>query len=204
MANGRRSRRVVVALAALAAGWAAAGEAPDGEIQKHFATFLKKPTQESFLRVRGALVASPAYAPYASDLDDVAKLVKAGKWKEAQAKLQGAMPNLLLSPRAHRFASRVATALGDPKGAEAERAIADKCIQGILSTGTGTAERPYLVTRVADEYDVLGHLGKRKRVQGLRRQGDRSHDVIQCEDGAEVWFDITDVFKQLTRRFKER
>ena len=73
-------------------------------------------------------------------------------------------------------------------------ANAKKCIRGILSTGDGTADKPYQVTRVSDEYDVLGHLGILPQGQSLTLKNGKAFDRLQC-GGSELWFDVTSVFK---------
>jgi hypothetical protein len=128
--------------------------------------------------------------------------VKAKKFKEAQEKLEKAMPNLLLSPRAHGMAAMAADGLDDAAKAKAEREAAAKCVEGMLSTGDGSADKPFLVTRVSDEYDLLRHLKKARTSQGLRHKDGKSFDVMSCTDGTEVWFDITVVFGSLSKRLK--
>ena len=75
--------------------------------------------------------------------------------------------------------------------------VAATCCEGILATGDGTKEKPYLVTRTSDEYDILQYLDKQFGGQALVSDGDRNFDVMTCSDGTELWFDITDPFKKL-------
>ena len=69
-----------------------------------------------------------------------------------------------------------------------------------MATGDGSAKKPYLVSRVEDEYDVLSSAGKRSTRQGLRMDQGKSYDVIFTSDGGEVHFDVSDVFGSLQRR----
>lgn len=174
------------------------------DIEKQFAAFLKKPTRETFVVVRKSVVSSPKYDPYGTDPDDLRELADKGRLEAARQKFAEAMPNFLLSPRAHRYLATAARKAGDLDTAKKEIVIARKCIEGILATGDGSREKPYLVTRVQDEYDVLPHLNREKDSQGLVLDDGRSYDVIQCKDGSEVWFDITEVFECLKRRFKKK
>lgn len=183
----------------------AAEKAPprDG-LEKQFAAFLKKPTKKTFTEVRKSVVSSPKYDPYGTDPDDLRELADQGRLEAAQQKMAETMPNFLLSPRAHRYVATAARKAGDLATAKKELAIAQKCIEGILATGDGSREKPYLVTRVQDEYDLLPHLKRKKDSQGLVLEDGRSYDVIQCQDGSEVWFDITEVFESLKRPFKKQ
>ncbi len=138
------------------------------------------------------------------ELDRVWDLIKEKKFKEAREKLEKAMPNLLLSPRAHGMAAMAAEGLDDAAKAKAERDAAAKCVEGMLATGDGSADKPYLVTRVTDEYDLLRHLKKVRDAQGLRHKDGKAFDVMSCTDGTEVWFDITVVFGSMAKRLKAR
>jgi hypothetical protein len=177
----------------------APGEAADKPLNTLLPPLVKEATQENYLRVFKWVTSHASYSPYSNDLRDVAELVDANKYAAAQKKLAKGMPNLLLSPRAHLYAARAAEGLGDRKRVKAERLLARRCIEGILSTGDGSPNRPYLVTRVSDEYDVLDHLGKEKSQQGLRREDGKSYDMIQCTDGSLLCFDITVVFGAINR-----
>jgi len=70
-------------------------------------------------------------------------------------------------------------------------------VQGILSTGDGTKQHPYVVTRTSDEYDVLQFLGKELESQSLLEEEDRQYDLLRCKDGSEMWFDVTDPLGRL-------
>lgn len=176
---------------------AAEPKPPTADPEAQFAAFLKKPTRENYLRVYKTVTSHPKYAPYSRDLDDVSKLLGQKKYQEALKKLDAAMPNLLLSPRAHKYAGSAASGAGDAERGKKEFSIASQCIKGILSTGDGSEEKPYLVTRVSDEYDVLRHLKKATQIQGLIFKDGKSYDRIQCTDGSGVWFDITAPFGRL-------
>jgi hypothetical protein len=196
--------RAVAMVAAVAAWMGVPGRSQAAEPKELLAAFLKEPTKESYLRLFEAVTSAPSYNPYSRDLDEATDLMSAKKHREAQEKLEKAMPNLLLSPRAHQFASIAAKGLGDDKKAESERDTAAACLKGILLTGDGSGERPYLVTRVSDEYDLLRHLKKGKKAQSLRQKDGKSYDVMSCADGSEVWFDITAMFGQLRKGFEKK
>jgi hypothetical protein len=177
---------------------------PNAEIAKLLAAFQKEPNRENFVGLRAAVVAAPSYSPYSFDLDEIGDLAKKEQFAEVQTRLKAAMPNLLLSPRAHLLASRAAERLGDARTAEKERSLIAACFKGILSTGDGSREKPYLVTRVSDEYDVLGYLKKRSKQQAIVRVGDKQLDRFDCTDGSVCCFDVTEVFGSLMRRAPQK
>jgi hypothetical protein len=160
-------------------------------IETRLKTYLEEPSAATFLQLREAVAGSPGYAPYADRLDPAYPLLDQGKYDEARDYLFSLLPNWLLNPGFHHLLSTVHHRLGNDRAARFEHAMAQAVLQGILSTGDGSAARPYLVLRTADEYDVLHHLGKRRRQQALVVEGERRYDRQDCEDGSEIWFDVT-------------
>jgi hypothetical protein len=83
------------------------GRTPDTVLEERvtmkelFAKFLQSPDRESYLAVRAALVASEHYDPYSREFNTIEELIDAGKLADALEQLMAAMPNLLLSPKAH-------------------------------------------------------------------------------------------------------
>ncbi len=94
--------------------------------------------------------------------------------------------------------------LGKQEEAEMEAAIYRRCIEGILSTGDGSREHPYVITRVSDEYDILFVLEREMESQALCEINNRHCDVIALADGEEMVFDITDCYGELTKQFSKR
>ncbi|MGA2067312.1 MAG: hypothetical protein ABSG86_20240 [Thermoguttaceae bacterium] len=180
------------------------GNAPpasaEARLREQFDLLVASPTKENYLAAHKLLVACDKYSPYSTDLGDAAQAANTQQPEEARAKLRQAGINVLLSPRAHMLAARLATAAGDPSAAKKEAAAAKSCLAGIMATGDGSAKKPYLVSRVEDEYDVLSSAGKRSTRQGLRMDQGKSYDVIFTSDGGEVHFDVSDVFGSLQRR----
>jgi hypothetical protein len=107
------------------------------------------------------------------------------------------MGNLMLSPRAHQLLGFLHHKLGDEQRANMEMMIGIVCVEGILTTGDGSQESPYLVLRTSDEYDVLEHFEKQLQQQSLLHRDGRNFDRIECTDGTTYWFDITDAYNQL-------
>ncbi len=162
-----------------------------------FAAFLESPNRQTYLAVRAAVVASERYDPYSREMDDVDAILDADKLDDARRLLSGAMPNLLLSPAAHLVLSFIAKNSGDGERAQMESFVAATCCRGILATGDGTKDSPYLVVRISDEYDLIQYLGKEFNDQAIIEDGDRHFDRIEFQDGSEIWFDITDAYNRI-------
>jgi hypothetical protein len=173
-------------------------------VREQLNAFLQAPSAEAFLRLREAVMGSRGYAPYARDLHQANALLKEGKFEEARDHLLSVMANYLLNPSVHQMLAYAHHELGDEQAARFEYAVAGAMMQGILSTGDGTAERPYLVLHTADEYDVLRHLGKRPQKQSLVQAGEKRLDRQECDDGSEVCFDVTVQLTHLQRQFPRR
>lgn len=183
-----------------------AAEEPAGgnNVDTLLAAFLEKSSKATYVKVFEAVTSHSTYDPYSGDLDEAYVLVEKKDFKEAQARLAAAMPNLLLSPRAHILARRVAEGLGDAAEAKRQDQIARKCLEGILSTGRGDSPAsPCLVTRTSDEYDVLRSLKRDTSFQSLRSVEGRHFDVFRYGEGKEMWFDITVVFQALNKRIRQ-
>jgi hypothetical protein len=150
-----------------------------------------EPSAESYLTVFGLVVTHPTYQPYSNDLQDLIGLFEAEKYGEVQRKLAGMMPNWVLTPAVHKIACLTAKRRGDERAAMVEARLAMACIQGLMATGDGTKDKPYVVVRVRDEYELLEHLEKRPTKQMLLRDGERQLDCFELDDGSKLYFDIS-------------
>ena len=97
--------------------------------------------------------------------------------------------------------SFVAKKMGNEMAEKLEGFLASAFCQGIIETGDGTKESPYLVTRTSDEYDVLAFLQLEFAGQSLLESEGRAFDLVKCNDGTEIWFDISDCYKKLKDQF---
>jgi hypothetical protein len=166
-----------------------------------FVGYLQDPTPGNFLALRAALLKTPDFDPYSPDLDPAGKLFEAERFEEAERELRQRMrPSHLLSPEAHLKLALIYQRLGRDAEMERERVIANLCLEGILSTGDGSAERPYLVTRTSDEYDVLAASNLNPASQTLRLVEGRRIDVLTTREGSEICFDVTEIFRWLQER----
>lgn len=161
--------------------------------------FVQSLDRDSYLAFREKVIALDSYEPYSDELDTAAELCEQGKWEDARDLVQNAMGHLILSSRAHRVLSFLHHKLGDDQAAQFESMIAHCCLIGILATGDGSVDDPFIVVRTSDEHDLIEHLGKQLEQQSLMHQGDRHLDVIKCIDGTEYWFDITVAYNQLSK-----
>jgi hypothetical protein len=169
-----------------------------------FRQFIESPSRETFLAVRQALVDSDVYSPYSSECESAEQLIDSEQYDAARKRLGEAMPNLLLSPRAHLLLAYVAEKLGDTDAMNAERFFAIRCVEGLVSSGDGTEASPWQVLRTSDEYDVLNYRGRRMAQQALVENGGRRFDLLTCDDGSQLWFEVTEPFARMQRSLKGR
>lgn len=168
-------------------------------MKQELTNFLQDPNQETFLAIRAAILAHPGYAPYSKDLAEIEAALFAKEPEKAQALLKAAQPNVLLSPRAHLFAAVLARGRGDQDRVGMETFFANTCARGILSTGDGSEQAPYLVLRVEDVRDVVKFLEKKLVAQTSVQREQRHLEQAQTEDGLSLWFDVTDAYLQPPR-----
>ncbi len=163
--------------------------------------YLADPSSEHFRLLQEALVHSPEYAPYSSEPREVYPLLEQGQFQTAKEQLIALTPNWFLNASIHKLLSFVFHKLGDEQSARFEFQLATILLEGILSTGDGSEDRPYRVLHTADEYDILEHLAKQAKSQSLIEKASRHFDRQDCTDGTQLWFDITWPFSHLQRKF---
>ena len=154
--------------------------------------YLEEGSSESFMRLREAVAASPDYAPYGVSPENALSTIEESDYEKARTALLPLIRGWLLNPGIHTLLAFLHHKLGDEASANCEFELGARCLEGILSTGTGEEVRPYFVLHTVDEYDVLNHLGKKSREQRLVTTKQRqAYDVHECEDGTTLWFDVT-------------
>lgn len=130
---------------------------------------------------------------FRADFDPVARaqpLLDAGAFQQVVDELTGQMPGGFLSPGAHAALGAAYEGLGDHVRAARERRTARLAIAALTGSGDGTAERPWKVLRISDEYAVLRTRGRRSLRQDLVSVAGRPLDRHLCDDGSQVWFDL--------------
>lgn len=172
-------------------------------MNEQFRSFLQSPNRETYLALRNKIISSESYQPYSDEFEIASELYGEQKLQQARDTLQKSMANLLLSARAHQLLGFLHSKTSDVQAAQAELMIANACVEGILATGNGSVDSPYIVVRTSDEHDVIDHLGKELESQSLSHINNKHLDLIRCKDGTEYWFDITDAFEQLKKKFKK-
>ncbi len=165
----------------------------DEEVMQALQGYVAEQDAATYEKLRQALIDSPDYHPYAGGLDEVRSLFKAGEFQTALENLVPLMSNYLLSPEAHLLTSILLHKLGQESAARSGAGFHRLMLEGLLSTGDGSRERPYKVTHVSDEYDVLESFEKEMDTQVLIQEPGRSYDKLICRDQTEYWFDITDL-----------
>jgi hypothetical protein len=156
--------------------------------------YLSDPGPATLDALRRAVRSAPNFH---SDLTldrTVDPLIERGAYDEAIDTLRGLMPAAIFSPGVHARLSEALSHAGDQQAADREAVLAKAAIRSILSTGDGTAQRPWSVLRVSDEYDVLRSKRTKPRQQEVVQEGDRRLDHHVCDDGSDVYFDVTDLF----------
>lgn len=167
-----------------------------GQVMRdEFQTFVEHPTAENYLLARDAILSDADGRTRTADLAELAELFGQGDFQAAREKIEGMMPAWALSPRVHFLAAQAAEQLGDDEDADLEKFLFSACLQGLLATGDGSLARPYQVAQTADEYDVLLALGSLAKGQVLVEHGGGHYDVVTCEDGTRVWFEVSDLIR---------
>ncbi|WP_109509749.1 DUF4919 domain-containing protein [Nocardioides speluncae] len=159
--------------------------------------YLSEPGPATLSALRRAVRSAPNFSADLTFDRTVDPLLASGRYAEAVTALRELMPGGLFSPGVH---TRLASALrhtGQTQVAARESTLARAAVASIVSTGDGSAERPWSVLRVRDEYDVLSSMKKTPARQELVRDGARYLDHHICADGSDVYFDVTELFDRV-------
>jgi len=163
---------------------------------------LREPSGDNYLALVGA-TGGVGYNPDSMAVSQLAARVEMGEYREALSGFYRMVRDWLVSPRVHRLAGKAMEMTKDTETAQHEYLLADALTIGILRTGDGSESSPYQVTRICDEYDVLGYTVssadgrllpiERTSVERELRQcsGKLWLDVHRLSDGTTVYFDIS-------------
>jgi hypothetical protein len=163
----------------------------DGPVLSRLNTFLRERTLERYLAARDAMLVSRFYDSKSTVLPDLFRPLGRGLHHRVLAAGTRAMANWVLNPGIHFVMSQSFRELGDMDRAEFEAETGRALLDGLLMTGDGTPDHPYLVLRAADEYDVLASMGLRCRAHQVAYRNGRAFDALACDDGRDVWFDVS-------------
>lgn len=154
------------------------------------AAYITAPGSAALHSLRTAVQADPTYSASGNHVAEATALLEAGDLDEAEACLSFFRKGGFFNPSTHRLLARVMRAKGREDIAQLEEQLEFFAIKSLLDSGDGTRTRPYVVLRVADEYDVLDLLGRSLERQAVVTEGGRLFDLIECTDGSEVWFEL--------------
>jgi hypothetical protein len=171
-------------------------------MQRQLAAFVEQPCKATFLAARDAVLRQSPLPLAPADLAKLDSLLETDQHQALLDCLDALPPSKVLSPRIHYLAAEAADGLAHPADVELERSLFVLMLQGLLATGDGTANNPYVVCHPTDEYDVLAALSEEPAGQSLVEYEGRMCDVLLCTSGREVWFDVTTMLAQPRRRRK--
>ena len=167
----------------------------NGKLMEAFEHYLQERTQESFLNARRVLMSLPSYNPMSPELYALDEMLRAGDWHSMRDLASQVVDNWMLTPYIHEALALAYKKLDDHERSSLEYALSVACAEGIISTGDGTAEKPYLVVRSDDAYGVLNFLEiewtEERRVDGPNGS---KYLLLIGNNGREFWFDLTDTF----------
>jgi hypothetical protein len=176
---------------------AATREGPVSPImQRQLTAFVEQPSKATYLAARDAVLRESPLPIVATDLADLEQLLDDDEHEAVLDRIDALPVSKVLAPRVHYLAAEAAEALRDSPTVELERSLFVLTLQGLLATGDGTRENPYIVCHASDEYDVLVALGREPAGQVLEEHDDRLFDILTCDDGREVWFDVTAILRR--------
>lgn len=155
--------------------------------------YFAEPSGDAYLDLRRDVAAMDDYARLDERLASLAERLHAGHYEAVCETSEQMMPLWMLSPRVHEYAALAAGELGNWEDAQLSQFMAVSCLEGILATGDGSPQRPYWVTYPGDTQAVVAALGLIRQSQRLTPRGGRFCDVITCDDGTRVWFDVTEL-----------
>ena len=112
------------------------------------------------------------------DFSGAATAVRSGDHADAIERLEAMMPGAFLSPLAHSLLADAYDARFRFSDAVRERALARAALAAIGGSGDGSRERPWVVLRITDEYDLLAALGERSVRQIPLEAGGRAVDEL--------------------------
>jgi len=151
--------------------------------------FLKGPSAQTYTELRQAIAAE--YIPELPGESQLWELLEAGKLAEAQDLVPRVMFHQLMSPSFHLAVARLAEREGDEERAGMEQFFAVKLREQLLATGDGSPSKPYVISRIEEEYTVLAALEQQVQDLSMQLVNGRWHDVMRTRQGKTVHFDVS-------------
>ncbi len=172
------------------AGEASYDGSVDPKLRDAFGAYLKQGTLESFLAAREVLLSLPSYDPWSTELAEFDRLLEREDWGGIHRTALGVLDNWMLTPYLHECLALAHRRLGDESLCALEAELAAACARGILMTGDGTAERPYLIVRPDDAYGAMLFDGKEWTYEREVSRAGRTLRALTDADGTEHWFEL--------------
>ena len=160
-------------------------------MQNELERFVGRPTGRNYLRVRARILEAAEPRPEPQDLIALESHFVEGRYVAVREAMDQMLPAWSLSPRFYWMGAAASLELGDQEEAEVDRFLYQTCLQGLLATGDGSIELPYLLTYASDEEEVLYRLRLQRERSALVRSPQGLCDVVTCEGGRELCFLLT-------------
>lgn len=154
-------------------------------------SYLRTPTPATLSAVHRDISGGGNYDPELPLERIAAPYLQERRYGELLPVLLELMPGAMLSPGTHQLLADCYDHVGQSRAADRERTLARIAVRAILTSGDGSYDRPWGVLRVSDEADALAQRGRTSRHVRYEQRGERLLDLHECDDGSEVWFDVT-------------
>ncbi len=158
------------------------------KMQSLIEQFFEFPSSANYLLVRDVVKRHATYRPLTVELFEIKEKIERAQFERAMRAIEDLLPGCTLSPRLHSLAALTARSLGDLELEELEQFMFQACLQGIVATGDGESENPYVTTHASDVHDVLQTLQVPYDSQRVGESFGEMCDVISTCDGRRIWF----------------
>ena len=154
----------------------------------HYQAFLEVPSREGFLKLQEEVQGETDFCAVGSFVDQLADLCGCGGYQQ-MFDLTELMPFAwVASPSAHLYASIAAQQMGCEDDAELERCLTETILRGLLETGDGSVDHPYLITYLSDRQDLLAYFSMDVEKQRLVRSPAGLMDIVTTTAGDDLCF----------------
>ena len=156
---------------------------------------LAPPQKDRYLALRQKLLENQWAAVAALDAKPLQELAQTKRYEELAERLRVQASVGLVTVHLHRFLSLALRETGREFLARTEYLLAHLARTWIQQTGDGSLERPYLVTCVRDEVELIEHMGFESERRETIERGGRVVDALIARGGRRLHFDITEPYR---------
>jgi hypothetical protein len=157
-------------------------------MQNELERFIGRPTGRNYLRVRDCILGDTGRHPDPEDLAELEVHWVEGRYQALCERMEDLLPEWGLSPRFYWLGAVAARELGELEAAETDRFLYQTCLRGLLDTGDGSLESPFLLTYASDEEELLHRLQLDRTSSALVRSPHGLCHVVSGQDGRELCF----------------